>query len=130
VSERRTNLRSVPRLGSKPAAKRVRKLCRAISDMNTRRTAWQDPEDLVGRLNRKLRGWPAYFRLGSVSEAYKAVQQHVHRRLRHWLLAKHQAPGRGTKRYPDEYFHATLGLIRLPALTRTFPWANAWATRQ
>jgi group II intron reverse transcriptase/maturase len=117
-------------IGSKPSAKKVRKLCATISELTTRRTAWQDPAELVAHLNSKLRGWAAYFRLGSVSNAYKAVHQHVQRRLRHWLLAKHQAPGRGTKRYSDEYLHETLGLIRLPALTKSFPWANACATRQ
>lgn len=117
-------------LGSKPSAKKVRKLCETISEMTTRRTTWQDPEELVGRLNSQLRGWAGYFRLGSVSKAYRAVHQHVCRRLRRWLKAKHQAPGRGTTRYPDEYLQQTLRLIRLPDLTRTFPWAKACATRQ
>ena len=84
----------------------------------------------LSRLNSKLRGWAGYFRLGTVSKAYRAVHQHTCRRLRRWMKVKHQAPGRATTRYPDEYLQQTLGLIRLPDLTRTFPWAKACAPRQ
>lgn len=80
---------------------------------------------MVGRLNRKLRGWANYFQLGPVSNAYRAVDGHVTNRLRRWLRAKHKTPGRGTSRYPDEYLYHELGLVRLPSLTRNFPWAKA-----
>ena len=29
------------------------------------------------------------------------------------------------KRFPDQYLHDELGLIRLSARTKSFPWANA-----
>jgi hypothetical protein len=35
------------------------------------------------------------------------------------------AKGQGTSQFPDEYLDRTLGLMRLQALTRNFPWANA-----
>ena len=112
-------------LGTYPARKKVRRLCESFSEATRRRTLWQEQEETVGRLNRKLRGWANYFKLGPVSKAYRAVDRHVARRLRWWLCKKHRVPGRGTARYPDEYLHDTLGLIRLTTRTRSFPWAKA-----
>lgn len=79
----------------------------------------------MGRLNRKLRGWANYFRLGPVSTAYRAVDRHVTRRLRQWLCKKHKTPGREFSCYPDDYLYQELGLVRLPRFTRNFPWAKA-----
>jgi hypothetical protein len=50
---------------------------------------------------------------------------HVRRRLRQWLCEKHGMRWPGTKRFPDAYINDGLGLVRLPRLTRTFPWAKA-----
>lgn len=112
-------------LGTRPAAKKIRKLCESISEQTSRRYTPMDTEEMVARLNRKLRGWANYFRLGPVSKAYRAVDAHVTKRLRQWLCAKHKESGQGTSRFPDEHLYQTLGLIRLPNLTRSFPWAKA-----
>lgn len=112
-------------LGTRPAKKKVRKLCESINELTRRRSLLLEPEDMVGRLNRRLRGWANYFRLGPVSKAYRAVDQHVTHRLRRWLCQKHKEPGAGTTRFPDEYLYQTLRLVRLPTLTRNLPWAKA-----
>ena len=52
--------------------------------------------------------------------AYAAVDQHVRRRLRQWLYAKHQIRRGGTARFPDQYLYQTLGLTRLSVRTRNF----------
>jgi len=70
-------------------------------------------------------GWANYFKLGPVSKAYRAVDKHTTMRLRRWLRTKHQRRSGGFSRYPDEYLYETLGLIRLPDLTRNLPWAKA-----
>jgi group II intron reverse transcriptase/maturase len=112
-------------LGTKPSSKKIRKLCESISEQTSRRFTLLDESTLVTRLNRQLRGWANYFRLGPVSRAYRAVDSHVTNRLRQWLCAKHKESGRGTSRFPDQYLYETLGLIRLPNLTRRLPWAKA-----
>ena len=84
-----------------------------------------DVEDLVAQLNRKLIGWSNYFCLGPVSKAYAAVDQHACKRLRQWLCTKHKVRGSGTARFPDQYPHEELGLIKLSVRTRNFPWATA-----
>jgi RNA-directed DNA polymerase len=111
-------------IGTRPSQKKVRKLCESISEGTERKRAGQETERLVASLNRKLRGWANYFRLGPVSPAYHSVDRHVVKRLRRWLCKKHKQPGRGTTRFPDQYLYQTLGLIRLPLLTRNFPWAK------
>ena len=109
-----------PFIGTRPSAKKVQRLCRSISDQTSRRWGLLDVEEMVGRLNSKLDGWANYFWLGQVSKAYRAVDAHARRRLRHWLCRKHQVGGRGTSRFPDTYLHQTLGLSRLEGRKRSF----------
>ena len=111
-------------LGTRPSQKKVRNLCESISQQTSRRKSLMDPELLVQCLNRQLRGWANYFRLGPVSRAYRAVDSHVTKRLRQWLCAKHKMPGQGTTRFPDKYLYQTLGLIHLQKLTRNLPWVK------
>jgi group II intron reverse transcriptase/maturase len=112
-------------LGTCPSKKRVTRLCRAISEMTSRRWTPLDAQDRVEKLNRMLTGWANYFRLGPVSKAYRAVDAHTRYRMRQWLCRKHKVRNMGIARFPDEYLYQELGLVRLGPLTRTFPWANA-----
>jgi len=74
---------------------------------------------MVGRLNRKLRGWANYFKLGLVSPAYRHVDRYVKNRLRRWLCQKHKGPGRGIARHPDTYLYDELGLVQLLLLNES-----------
>ena len=112
-------------IGTRPSKKAVQRLCREISEATQRRWLLKEPEDLVAHLNRKLRGWANYFKLGPVSKAYRSVDAHTRARLRQWLLAKHKTRTRRYTRFADTYLYDTLGLVRLPAHTRNLPWATA-----
>jgi RNA-directed DNA polymerase len=112
-------------LGTRPSKKRITRLCRAISEETRRRWTLLEAHDRVAKLNRMLSGWANYFCLGPVSKAYRIVDVHARHRLRQWLCAKHKVKGQGTTRFPDEYLEQTLGLVKLQAMTRNFPWANA-----
>ena len=112
-------------IGSRPSTARVQRICREISEMTGRRWLLLDVEDRVTRLNQLRLGWAGYFRLGSVSAAYRAVDSHARRRLRQWLRGKHKLQGQGTTRYPDHYLCQRLGLVCLAERTRNFPWAQA-----
>lgn len=112
-------------LGTRPSKKSVTRLIDAIHEQTTRKTCLLDAEEVVQVLNRKLLGWANYFKLGPVSKTYRAVDSYTTTRLRRWLHKKHQIRRRGYSRYPNEYLYETLGLIRLPDLTRNLPWAKA-----
>jgi hypothetical protein len=75
----------------------------------------------VGQLNRLLTGWATYFSRGTVSRAYRAMDQQARLRLRQWLRAKFPHQGWSWKRYPDSYLHEVLGLVRLQGRSRGFP---------
>jgi RNA-directed DNA polymerase len=101
-------------LGPRPSRKKVDRLCGEIGDLTTRGKTLLDVEVLVGRINRKLRGWSNYFRLGTVSQAYRNVNSHVRYRVRRWLCAKHKLEkSQGKSRYPDYYLSEKLKLFEL-----------------
>lgn len=112
-------------IGTRPSKQRVQRLCAEITEITGRRWLWLNAQDMVGRLNRMLRGWANYFCLGPVSHAYRAVDACVTTRLRQWLCKKHKQSSRGYSRYPDRYLTETLGLVRLPLLTSSLLWAKA-----
>ncbi len=112
-------------IGTRPAKKRITRLCGTIHEITSFRWLMFDASDRVVRLNRLLRGWANYFCLGPVSQAYRAVDAHARYRLRQWLCRKHKVRGRGITQFSDEYLYRTLGLVRLAPLTHNLPWANA-----
>jgi RNA-directed DNA polymerase len=111
-------------IGTKPAKKRIVRLCEAINQITDRRQTNRDTGQVVTELNRTMTGWANYFCLGPVSRAYRAVDQHARDRLRQWLRKKHKMQGRATARFPDEYLHQRLGLVQLGPRTAHFPWAG------
>jgi group II intron reverse transcriptase/maturase len=112
-------------LGTRPSRKKITRLCQAIHAMTGRSMVWADVEDRIARLNRLLIGWANYFCLGPVSKAYRLVDKYACHRLRQWLRAKHKLQGEEKSRFPDPYLEQRLGLVRLQARTRNFPWAHA-----
>lgn len=112
-------------IGTRPSRKSIKRIVDNISEETNSRRTLLDAEDVVGRLNRKLRGWANYFCLGPVSPAYRAINSHATKRLRRWLCKKHKVQGSGRKRYPNRYLYDELGLIDLQTRTRDLPWAKA-----
>jgi RNA-directed DNA polymerase len=100
-------------LGVRPSGKKLQGLCREISEQTERRWQWLSAQALVGRLNRLIGGWANYFRLGTVTAAYRAVTAHACHRLRQWLVRKHKVRGSRWSRFSDRYLHGTLGLVQL-----------------
>jgi RNA-directed DNA polymerase len=100
-------------LGPRPSRKEITRLCNEISELTGRGTTWLEVKVQIGRINRKLRGWSNYFRIGTVSQAYRDIDSHVRYRVRQWLCAKFKVPGQGKTRYPDAYLYRELALYRL-----------------
>jgi RNA-directed DNA polymerase len=112
-------------LGPRPALRKIRKLCREISEVTDRQTCHRDTMEEVRTLNQKLNGWANYFCLGTVVRVYEVVQKHVRRRLRRWLCSKHKVRTRAYGRFPNEFLHETLGLVELGAKPHRLPWVHA-----
>jgi RNA-directed DNA polymerase len=111
-------------LAASPANKKIAKLKGAIGEQTSSRWTPMDEEEMVGWLNRKLRGWANYFNLGAIGRAYDAVNYHVTSRLRRWLCRKHKVRGPGYSRYPDRYLYQKLGLYQLRRSGRGLPNAT------
>jgi group II intron reverse transcriptase/maturase len=110
-------------LGPRPALKKVRKLCREVSELTDRRTCQSEAGERVTKLNQKLNGWANYFCLGPVVRVYEVVMKHVRRRLRRWLCRKHKVRTGEYARFPNGYLHERLGLVQLRVTGRNLLWA-------
>jgi group II intron reverse transcriptase/maturase len=112
-------------IGTRPSKKKVQRMVEKISAATDRRTTHRDVRDLVRDLNDSLRGWANYFRLGPVSKEYRLLDAHTTNRLRRWLGRKHKVRRGSTRaRFSKQFLHETLGLIELPKLTKSLPWAK------
>jgi hypothetical protein len=114
-----------PYMAAWPSRKSVKRMSEAVRIQTDRSMGWMDAGEMVKCLNQKLGGWANYFRLGPVTKAYRFLDRYTTTRLRRWLCKKHKQSRKGTKRYPDEYLYQQMGLICLPKLPQSFPWAKA-----
>ncbi len=69
--------------------------------------------DVSRRLNQILGGWRAYFGCGATAKAYRAVDQHVYDKVRHFLRRRHKVSSHGTRQFPEELVYGPLGVLRL-----------------
>jgi RNA-directed DNA polymerase len=100
-------------IGPSPSRKSIDRLCGSIGELTERRWASRQVDYQVAEINRKLKGWAGYFRLGTVQKAYRLVDNHVRYRLRRWLKAKYKVRGPGKTRFPKGYLYQDLGLYSL-----------------
>jgi group II intron reverse transcriptase/maturase len=112
-------------LGVRPSAQKIQRICAAISEQTRRTWVFLDPDEMVGRLNRMLRGWANYFTLGAVNVAYRAVDRHVCFRLRQWLGHRERVQGSSRSRYSEPYLRRTFRLIKLEGRPHRLLWAKA-----
>ncbi len=113
------------RIGLRPSKKSIQRMVREIHVLTAEAMGWQETTALVGKLNRMLRGWANYFQVGSVSRAYRALDNYTAMRLRRWLRNKYKIRCSGYRYYPDSYLYETLRLVRLSRLGCDVAWVKA-----
>jgi len=99
-------------LGASPSTKSVQRIKDKVGELVVPRNVGPWPE-VRDKLNSLLRGWSAYFSYGSRQRAYRAIDNHVYDRVRHFLARRHKVHGRGTRQFSHERVFGDLGVLRL-----------------
>jgi len=99
-------------IGYSPSKKSVGKMKRNVGEhlKPGNHRPWEEVRD---RLNQKLRGWKAYFELGSTARAYRALDEYVEERVRHFLRRRHKVSTQGTRPFSMKQVYGPLGVFRL-----------------
>ena len=113
------------RLGMRPSKKSIRRMVEKLHAMTATSMTWQETTQMVGKLNRTLRGWANYFQVGTVSSAYRAIDRYTVARLRRWLRTKFKTRRQRGGGYPPSILYDRFGLVRLTWRGRNRSWATA-----
>jgi RNA-directed DNA polymerase len=99
-------------IGYSPSKKSVNRARRNVGEhLGTHNVApWEEVRD---RLNQKLKGWKAYFGLGSPWKAFEVLDEHVEERVRHFLRRRHKVQSQGTRQFSMKRIFGELGVFRL-----------------
>jgi len=84
-----------------------------IWEMTSRKHGWKPLPELIGELNRHLKGWTNYYRLGQPRNAFQRLNRYVRQRLYQRLRRSSQRPWKPAPGQTAYGYFKELGLIYL-----------------
>ena len=107
-----------------PSKRSIQRIKDRTKELTARRRTPVPLPQLVGEVNRTLRGWSAYFHYRNSSNAFSKVKMHVEERMRTQLRRRHKLGSRAQayNRFPGRVIYGRYGLFKLPT---TAPWHSA-----
>lgn len=97
-----------------PHPKSCRRLRDNIRALLNHWTLHVPEEEAIRALNRKVKGWAAYFHYGNSARVFNTMQQFICARLRRWLWRRHKCRRGKYEAYPDELLYQQYKLWKLP----------------
>jgi RNA-directed DNA polymerase len=99
-------------IGYSPSKKSVNRIREKVGEhlRPNNVASWEEVRD---KLNQKLKGWKAYFELGSPWRAFKVLDEYVEERVRHFLRRRHKVSSQGTRQFSTTRIYGELGVYRL-----------------
>ena len=100
----------------RPSDKAVTKMTAKVTEMTRRELTCIPLDDVVGSVNRSLRGWANYFHFRNSSLAMSKVRNHAEQRLRIHLRKRHNVKTwkAGYAKFPSLDLYDRHGLHPLP----------------
>jgi RNA-directed DNA polymerase len=110
----------------RPADRSLMKIRARLKELTGRNLTPIPLEDIVGNVNRSLRGWVNYFHYRNSSLVMSKVKTHAEERLRTHLMKRHKIKDRGTglRRFPSRDLYDRYGLYKVPTVAG---WRTAHA---
>ena len=110
----------------RPADKSLKKIKAKLTALTGRKLTNIALVDIVGNVNRSLRGWANYFHYRNSSRMLSKARIHAEERLRTHLMKRHKAKGKGSgyRRFPNADLYERYGLYKVPVVAG---WRNTHA---
>jgi RNA-directed DNA polymerase len=105
-------------LDARPSKKSVQRVKRKLHEVLRPWNVGAWPE-VAKRVNRILVGWSNYFSHGTCYYAYRAVDNHLYDRVRHFLRRRHKIKSGGTRMLPTGKSLRAWGIVRLLDVMRS-----------
>ena len=85
-----------------PSRKSVKRVCREIHEITHSRNCLLPVEKVIGRINKMVKGWEAFYSVGYPSKAFRRVNHYMLRRMARFLNRKSQRYYR--LKFADTYY--------------------------
>ena len=110
----------------RPADNSLKKIKAKLTALTGRKLTNIALDDIVGNVNRSLRGWANYFHYRNSSRMLSKARIHAEERLRTHLMTRHKVKGKGGgyRRFPNADLYERYGLYKVPVVAG---WRNAHA---